>query len=137
MADKIRRVDYYYVEIPDQAGEGFRILGKLKEAGVNLLSFTAFPIGGGRSQLDLVPERGEALQKAAKEAGLTLSGRKQAFFVQGKDRVGAAAEVFKKLADARVNVHAANAACGSDGGFGLIVWVKPDQVQAAAKALGI
>jgi hypothetical protein len=137
MADKIRRIDYYYATVPDRPGEGARLLGQLKESGVNLLSLTAFPLGDGRSQIDFVPENADALLKAAQKARIDLSPKKTAIFVQGKDRPGAAAEIFKKLADAGVNVHAANAACGGAGGFGMIVWVKPHDVQAAAKALGI
>jgi hypothetical protein len=56
MADQIRRVDYFYVEVPDKPGEGVRVLTALKEAGVNLLNFTAFPGAGGKAQLDLVVE---------------------------------------------------------------------------------
>ncbi len=135
MADKIRRVDYYYVEVPDQPGEGARTLAKLKEAGVNLLCFTAFPTGPNKAQLDFVPENADAFVKAAKAAGLTLSPKKQALFIQGPDRVGAAAETHKKLADAKVNVRAAHA-CSSEHGFGMILWVKPENFEAAAKALG-
>jgi|SRR5215467_3103289 len=135
MADRVRRVDYFYVEVPDQPGQGAQVLGKLKEAGVNLLSFTAFPTTGNKAQVDLVPENSDALAKAAKSAGLSLSPKKQALFVQGPDRVGAAAEVFKKLADAKINVRASNACC-SERGFGLILWVKPENFEAAAKALG-
>jgi hypothetical protein len=137
MSDKIRRVDYFYVQVPDQPGEGVKLLGRLKEAGVNLLSMTAFPIEGGRAQVDLVPEKAEKLVEAARSAGLALSARKQAFLIQGKDRTGGAAEPLKKLADARLNVTAANAACGGDGSFGMILWVKPKDVEAAAKVLGI
>jgi len=136
MADQIRRVDYYYVEIPDKPGEGVRVLAALKEAGVNLLNFTAFPGGGGKAQLDLVVEDPSALAKAAKGAGLTLSAKKQAFFIQGQNRAGAAADVLRKLADAKVNVRAANGSAGQ-GGFGMIVWVAPSDYNAAAKALGI
>src|SRR2546423_8733098 len=93
MADQVRKVDYFYVEVPDKPGEGVRVLGALKEAGVNLLSFTAFPSAKGKAQIDIVALDGEALVRAAKNAGLTLSPRKQAFFVQGSDRPGAAAEV--------------------------------------------
>src|SRR6266436_6358133 len=116
MADQIRRVDYFYVEVPDKPGEGARVLTALKEAGVNLLNFTAFPGAGGKAQLDLVVEDAGALTKAAKGAGLTLSGRKQA--------------------DAKVNVRAANGSAGQ-GGFGMIVWVAPSDYAAAAKALGV
>ena len=46
-----------------------------------------------------------------------------------------AAETFRKLASAGVNVTAANG-CSLRDQFGLIFWVKPDKVEAAAKALG-
>ena len=135
MADQIRRVDYFYVEVPDQPGEGVRVLMAVKEAGVNLLSFTAFPTGSGKAQVDLVPENAEALQKAAKNARLQLSPRKQAFFVQGSDRPGAAAEVLRKLSSAGINARAANGAA-APGGFGLILWVAPNDYARAAQVLG-
>ena len=137
MADKIRRADYQYVHVPDKPGEGARILGALKEAGVNLLSLTAFPDGKGTTQVDFVTENADGLAKAAKGLGLKLSDRKRAFFIQGDDRAGAAAEIFRKLADAGVNVHATNAAAGARGGFGMIVWVRPENFDKAAKALGV
>ena len=136
MADTIKRADYYYIQIKDQPGEGFRILGKLKEAGVNLINFTAFPIEGGQSQIDFVPENGEAFLKAAKAAGLTVSAKKRCFFIQGKDHVGAVAEIARKLGEAKINAHAANASCAG-GSYGMILWVKPQQYDAAAKALGL
>jgi len=136
MADQVRRVDYFYVEVPDKPGEGARVLGALKEAGINLLNFTAFPGSGGKAQLDLVTDNADALVKAAKGAGLTLSARKQAFFVQGQNRPGAAGEILKKLSDAKVNVRAANGSAGQ-GGFGMILWVSPSDYASAAKALGV
>ena len=137
MADKVRRVDYHYVHVPDKAGEGARILGGVKDAGVNLLSVTAFPDGEGGAQIDFVAENSEGLLRALKGLGLKPSERKRAFFVQGDDRTGAVADVLKKLSEAGVNVHAANAAAGSGGGFGMILWVKPEAYDRAAKALGV
>jgi len=135
MADKIRRVDYCYVEVPDRPGEAARVLTALREHGVSLLSVTAFPRAAGNAQIDLVAGKGD-LEKAAAKAGLKLSPKKQAFFITGADRPGAVAETFIKLAEAKINVTAANAACGQSG-FGMILWVKPADVEAAAKALGI
>jgi len=137
MADKIRRVDYHYVHVPDKPGEGARILGALRDAGVNLLSLTAFPDGKGTTQIDFVTENTDGLTKAVKGLALRLSDKKRAFFIQGDDRPGAAAEIFKRFADAGVNVHAANASCGARGGFGMIVWVRPENYDKAAKALGV
>jgi len=135
MADKIRRVDYYYVDVPDRPGEAARVLIALRDQGVSLLSMTAFPRSAGTAQVDLVAGKGD-LEKAAGKAGLKLSPKKQAFFITGADRPGAVAEILGKLADAKINVTAANAACGQTG-FGMVLWVKPADVEAAAKALGI
>ncbi len=135
MADKARRVDYFYAEVADQPGEGARIFQKLKDAGVNLLSFNAFPGVANKAQIDFVPENSEAFIKAAKAAGVTVSAKNQALYVQGADRVGAAAEILKKLADAKINVRAASG-CAAERGFGIILWVRPEDFQTAAKALG-
>jgi hypothetical protein len=133
MADKTRRVNYFHVEVPDRPAEAARVLAALQDQGVSLLSMTAFPRGTGNAQIDLVAGAGD-LEKAAAKAGLKLSAKKQAFFITGADRPGAVASILKKLADVKINVTAANAACGQTG-FGMILWVKPADVEAAAKAL--
>ena len=51
MAEMIRKVQYFYVMAPDRPGEGARALETLREAGVNLLAFSGFPVGK-RAQLD-------------------------------------------------------------------------------------
>ncbi len=99
MAEKIRRVDYFYFTCDDRPGEGAKILGKLRDAKVNLLAFSAFPGSGGKSQITIVPEKADALQAAARGAGLTISPRKECFLVQGDDRVGAGYDVLKRLND--------------------------------------
>lgn len=136
MADRVRRVSYFYFEVPDQPGEGAKLLEKLRDQKVNLLHFTAFPTGGGKSQLDVVPEDAGAFAEAARRAGLRPTGPKEALFVQGGDRVGAAAEILRKLGGAKVNVVASNASAAQGGVFGMIVWVAPKDLAAAARALG-
>jgi hypothetical protein len=135
MADTVKRVEYYYATVPDTPGEGLRILSALRDSGVDLLAFLAFPAGEGRSQLDLVPADPGALTEAAGQAGVTLTGPKQAFLVQGDDRVGAAASTIEKLAGAGLNVTAA-AAAGSSGTYGMVLWVSPSDYESAASALG-
>ncbi len=137
MPDTVRTVDYFYLEVPDEPGSLAPLLGRLKEARVNLLSFTAFPSRSGKSQVDLVPESSEALTQAARAAGLSLSEKKRAFLFQGADRPGAVAEIHRKLADAGINVTAANGCVAPNGGFGMILWVKPDRFDAAARTLGV
>jgi hypothetical protein len=137
MPDRIRRVDYFYTSVPDTPGEGFRLLSKLKEAGVNLLAFTAFPSAGTKAQVDFVPDDTDKFLKAAKTAGITVSERKQGFLIDGDDRVGAVADVLRKLSDAKVNVTAMDAVCTGGGRYGAILWVKPTAYETAAKALGL
>jgi len=72
VADKVRRVEYFYATLPDKPGEGFRILSALKDAGVLLLAAHAFPTGGGQSQLDLVAEDASKLKQAAQAARKTI-----------------------------------------------------------------
>jgi hypothetical protein len=48
MAVRIRQVDYFNFWMDDRPGEGALLHGQLKDAGVNILPFTAFPGGGGK-----------------------------------------------------------------------------------------
>ena len=136
MADKVRRVEYYYVPVPDRPGEGLKILSTFKNAGVLLLAIHAFPTGGGRAQLDLVPEDARKFTQAAQAAGITLTGPRKAFLITGDDRVGATADHGKKLADARINVTAVSALSAGSGRYGMIVWVAQADFEKAAAALG-
>ena len=45
MADNVRKVDYYYVMVPDAPGQGAKVLSGLAAEGVNLLAFSGFPSG--------------------------------------------------------------------------------------------
>lgn len=136
MADTVRRVEYYYVTVPDTAGEGDRILSALKERGVNLLAYLGFPAGGGESQIDLVPEDSASFRQAAERAGLTLSEAKRAFLIQGDDRVGAVADTTAMLAAANINITAAAATSAGSGRYGMILWVAPADYERAAGVLG-
>ncbi len=136
MADAVRPVEYYYATVPDTPGEGQRILSALTDSGVNLLAYVGFPVGGGQSQIDLVPEDPESLREAAARAGITLSEAKRAFLIQGDDRVGAVADTTAKLAEGNINVTAAAATRAGSGRYGMILWVAPADYERAAGALG-
>ena len=136
MAESIRRIEYYYVVVPDKPGAGASVLVPLQRAGVNLLAYLGFPAGRGKSQIDLVPEDPARFKQAAKDAGLKLSRAKRAFLVAGDDRVGAVAELTRRLAEAKVNVTAACATAAGNGRYGMIVWVPPASYTKAARVLG-
>jgi prephenate dehydratase len=135
MADTVKQVQYFYVEVADKPGEGARLLSLFKEAGVNLLAFSGFPKGR-RAQIDFIPADPAAFRTAARKAKLKLVGPKTGFLVQGEDRIGSVAEVMAKLADAKINVTACDAVAAGEGRYGAILWVKPPDVQKAARLLG-
>ena len=136
MAETVRKVDYFYIETANKPGEGAKVLGALRDAGVNLLAFTGFP-SGRKAQVDFIPQDTVAFRVAAKKAGLKLSPKKTGFLIQGEDRAGAIADIVGKLAAANVNVTAMDAVSAGEGRYGAILWVKPPDVRKAAKALGV
>src|SRR4029453_7925075 len=134
MAEMVRTVDYFYVMVPDKPGEGARILGELKRAGVNLVAYSGFPSGRG-AQLDLVPTDPAAFKALAKEK--KGKGPKRTFLIDGDDRLGACADVLGRLAAAKINVTAMDAVALPGGGrYAAILWVKARDVKKAAGALG-
>lgn len=134
MADTIRQVDYFYVQVPNKAGEGAKALRALKDAGVNLLAFSGFPEGRG-AQMDFIPADAAALKSVAKANKWKLVGPKRGFLIVGDDRVGAIADVLGALADAKINVTAIDA-IATDGRYGALFWVAPRDVKKAAQILG-
>ena len=135
MADTIRRVDYFYIEVPDRPGVGADVLAHLREAGVNLIALTGFPRGR-RAQIDFVPEDAKAFREVARKARWKVTGHRKGFLAQGEDRPGAIADIMRALADAKINVTAIDAVGAGAGRYGAIFWVPPRDVSRAARVLG-
>ena len=134
MAETVRTADYFYVMVPDKPGEGARVLGELRSAGVNLVAYSGFPSGRG-AQLDVVPTDPAAFKAVVKQKKWKVKGPKRAFLIQGDDRVGACADVLGRLAAAKINVTAMDALAGG-GRYAAILWVKPRDVKKTASVLG-
>lgn len=132
----VRLVDYFCVETNDQPGAAARILTHLLERGVNLIVLHGFQRGAS-AQLDLVPSDPVAFTRAAAAARWQVDGPKKALFIEGEDRIGALIDHFDALADAGINVLAADAVAARAGRFGAILWVKDSDVHHAARVLGI
>jgi len=136
MADQVRTVEYYTVVVHDRPGQGYWVYSRLQEAGVSLLGVAAFPVGRGRAQLSLVPTDPAALVAAAEACECKVSRPKRAFHVQGETRVGAMAEMYRRLEQKGINIVAAHSVAAGEGRWGMLLWVKPADVDRAAKALG-
>jgi hypothetical protein len=137
MPDVIRRVDYFNTTIRDQPGEGYKLLAQLAELGLNLVAFTAVPVGPNSTQLTLFPEDSGMMQSAAQRAGMRLEGPHPAFLVQGDDKLGALARIHEELFEASVNIYASSGVTDGRGTFGYLIYVRPEDYERAAVALDL
>jgi hypothetical protein len=135
MAEEIRVVEHYSASIPNKVGAGARVLGELRDAGVNLIAFWGYKHGEGRAQLEFIPEDSATLVAAAKQAKLRLR-KGTALYIHGDDRPGAIADILAKLAGAHINVTAVQGVCGGGGSYGTIVFLPEAAARKAASVLG-
>ena len=137
MPHVIRRVDYFHTTIRDRPGESYQLLAQLAELGMNLVAFTAIPMGPAHTQLTLFPEDSGKMAVLARRAGMTLVGPHQAFLVQGDDELGALVEIHQALYQADVNIYASSGVTDGRGTFGYIIFVPPESYERAAAALAV
>lgn len=137
MATKIRRVEYFYATIKDQPGQAYLFLQQLADLGVNLLAFSAVPVGPNSTQLSIFPEDAKNLTDLARQAGLKLEGPHHAILVQGNDEVGALADIHKRIFQAGVNIYASTGVATDKESYGYLLYVRPETFERAAKALGL
>ena len=138
MKETVVKVDHCPAAIANKAGEGARILGALKDSGVNLIALWAYLSMPGKAQLEMIPENGAALVKAAKK--VDSRDRQEADRILCERRGSAwsvVAESLGKLAAAKINVGAVLALCGGAGRYGAIIFIPQKDVRKAAKALGL
>jgi hypothetical protein len=137
MAVTIRRADYFYANVRDELGAAYRVLSQLAALGVDLLAFTAVPSGPALAQFALFPADPNKLLAESRAAGLELDGPYHALLVQGDDELGALASVHERLFDAGVDIYASSGVTDGQGSFGYVVYVREDQFEHAAEALGL
>jgi hypothetical protein len=137
MAFKIRRVQYFNATVRDQPGEAYKLLTLLADLGINLVGFTAIPVGPTQTHLTMFPEDGAKMADAAKKSGLVLDGPNRALLVQGEDQLGALAAIHEKLYQAKVNVYASMAVASAADSYGYVIYVRPEEYERAATALEV
>jgi len=135
MSDRVMKVSYCYVMVPNRAGQGAKVFTAIREGGVNLMAHVGFPGKRGKAQLDFVAPNLTKIRSVARRNGWRVSQAKKAFLVQGSDKFGAVHRHFARLADARIGVTAAAALSAGMKRYGMIVWVRPKDYSRAARAL--
>jgi len=137
MAFRVRSAEYYYANVRDELGAAYRVLSALADRGVNLLAFTAVPVGPALAQFTLFPEEPQKLVAEAALAGLALDGPHHALLVQGDDVLGAFAGIHEHLVKAHVDIYASSGVTDGQGSFGYVIYVREDQFDQAVQALSL
>jgi hypothetical protein len=135
MTVTVKCVDYFYVTVQDKPGEAYKLLAKLASADINLLAFGIVPMGTLETQLTLFPEHTGYLANAVDKLGLTLQGPRSAILVQGDDKLGALIEIHRKLSEENINIYASNGVTDNKGGYGYIIYLRPEDLNRAAELL--
>lgn len=137
MSTQVRRAAYYYVTAADRPGSAYEVLNELARAEINLMAMSIIPTGPTAIQVTLFPEDPERFERVARKMRLDLSPPHSALLVQGDDEIGALVDIHRSLFDASINVYASQGASNGRGGFGYVVYVKPDDFERAAAVLGV
>jgi hypothetical protein len=137
MSVRTRPVHFFTTTVPGSPESAYGLLAGLAGEGVNLLAFTAIPVGLGATQLVLTPEDDALLVHAAPRLGLALAGPEEGLFVQGDDELGALAQVHERLAEARVQPYASTGIADGRGGFAYVLYMRRSEAASARQALGI
>lgn len=135
MPSTIRAVEYFTTTATDQPGEGCKLLSALADLGVNLLAFTAVPTGTLTTLLTIFPADSGQFADAARRAGISAVGPHRALMVQGDDRLGALAEIHRKLGQADINVIASSGIADGRGSYGYVLYIHPRDFDRALEAL--
>ena len=136
MADTVRKVEYFSIQVPDAPAKAFGVLSLLVSSGINLLGCSGVQRGK-RAQIEVIPEDTRRFRNAVKKAGLKFTPEKSGFLIQGSDRRGALADHLSKLGAKGINVTGIDALSAGEGRWGAIIWVDEDAVRSAGRALGV
>lgn len=137
MPYSIRGTEHYRATVADRPEGAYKLLSDLAELGINLLAFTAVPLGPDQVQLTLFPDNAARLEAEARRAGLILDGPHPAILVQGDDELGALARVHRRLADASIAIYASSGVTDGRGSFGYVIYVRENQFDRAMAALEV
>ncbi len=130
----VKRITIHCVDIEDKPGSLQKFLTQSSLSNVDFLCFTAFSTGDNRGRIYLSAKKLKVFETFAQEAKIkttTAAG----FIISGEDKLGAAAEALKDLAEAQIK-GVAGAAIARDGQYQMLIVVNAADGDTAEKTLG-
>ena len=135
MAITIRAVEYFYIRVENEPRKAYELLARLSSEDIQLLAFSAVPFGPNHVELTIFPERSSNFQSLAERTGWLFTGPQHAILIQGDDRLGALADVNRKLSEAGVKIYASSGVTDGQGRYGYVIYTAEGDHSLAAKAL--
>ena len=135
MADVVRKVEYFSIQVPNAPAKAFGVLSTLVSAKVDLLACVGVPHGS-RAKIDVVPADPAKFKRVVQKAKLAFTSEKSGFLIQGTERSGALTDHLKKLGDDGINVTGIDALSAGEGRWGAIIWVEQGAVRKTRQVLG-
>ncbi len=128
------KVVMFSLDVEDKPGVLAGFCRAMRDRRVDMKGLWAFGRGDGKAQILLVPETPTKFKEAARVHGYAAK-EGTAFYVTGKDQIGALCKSLEAAEKAGVNIHAADA-IGVGGKFGAYLWAEEQNAAALGRALG-
>ncbi len=135
MALDILQVEYYHITVGDRISEASNLLAAVAAAGVDFHAFKAVPVEPGRTRFTLFAKASATLTEGAKKSGLVLDGPYPAVLIKGDEKAGALADIYGKLSRAGIQVGEACGIADINAGYGVLLYLKPDDCGRALAVL--
>lgn len=130
----VTRITMHSVDIEDKPGSLQKFLAQSSLSKVDYQCFAAFSLGNNCGRVFAGAKEPKVFEAFAKEAELDYR-QVTGFILDGEDRIGAAADALKMLAENDVN-EIAGSAMVFDGAYKMVVMVDSADAQRAEALLG-
>jgi hypothetical protein len=135
MALDILQVEYYNITVEGHIANAAELLAAVVGAGVDFHAFKAIPVKPDRTQFTLFAKDSSKITEGAKKSGLGLDGPYSAVLIKGDEKAGALAGIYKKLSQAGIQVDEACGIADINAGYGVLLYLKPEDCDKAMSAL--
>ena len=132
----VERLDVWAATIDDKPGGLAKVLGVLRNAGVDLQFIVArrTPEAPGKGVVFVAPLEGDSAIRAATQAGFSVSQSLHSIRVMGLDQLGIIAQLAQMLADGGISLRGVSAAVL---GTQFIAYIAVDTLDDVEKAIDI
>ena len=126
MALDMMQVEYYNITVEDQITSASKLLSIIAGTGVDFHAFKAIPVKSNQTRFTLFAKDSSKMTDGAKRSGLKLEGPYSALLIKGDEKSGALSDIYKKLAQAGIQVDEAYGIADINAGYGVILYLKQE-----------